>query len=313
LFDVIEGVVYVPEVVFEPVQASDAVQLVVFVDDHVSFDVPPDATDVGDADNVSVGAVLVDPVTVTEAVRVTEPPLPVHVSVKLEFVVSAFVVKVPESAVGPDHAPDAAQLVVCVEDQLSFEVPPDATDVGEAENVSVGAVLVDPVTVTETVRVTEPPVPVHSSVKLEVAVSGFVVKVPERAVRPDHAPEAAQLSAYADFQVSCDVEPDVIEVGDADNVSAGTAAEAEIGAINNRAPERTIDETSRRRNPPGFVILYAHHATNAEHPAVSMLVCKPALADEWSDYPAITDEGVAGPFVCASPQSCFYNISTEGR
>jgi hypothetical protein len=172
LFDVIEGVVYVPEVVFEPVQAFDAVQLVVFVDDHVSFDVPPDATDVGDADNVSVGAVLVDPVTVTETVRVTEPPVPVHVSVKLEFVVSA-----------------------------------------------------------------------------------FVVKVPERAVRPDHAPEAAQLSAYADFQVSCDVEPDVMEVGDADNVSTGTAAEAEIGAINSRAPERTIDETLRRRNPPGFVIL----------------------------------------------------------
>jgi hypothetical protein len=230
LFDVIEGVVYVPEVVFEPVQAFDAVQLVVFVDDHVSFDVPPDATDVGDADNVSVGAVLVDPVTVTEAVRVTEPPLPVHVSVKLEF-----------------------------------------------------------------------------------AVSAFVVKVPERAVRPDHAPEAAQLSAYADFQVSCDVEPDVMEVGDADNVSTGTAAEAEIGAINNRAPERTIDETWRRRNPPGLVILYAHHATNAEHPAVSMLVCKPVLADELSDYPAIIDEGVAGPFVCASPQSCFYSISAEGR
>jgi len=221
-------------------------------------------------------------------------------------------VYVPEVVFEPVQAFDAVQLVVFVDDHVSFDVPPDATDVGDADNVSVGAVLVDPVTVTEAVRVTEPPLPVHVSVKLELVVSAFVVKVPERAVRPDHAPEAAQLSAYADFQVSCDVEPDVMEVGDADNVSTGTAAEAEIGAINNRAPESTIDETSRRRNPPGFVILYAH-ATNGEHPAVSMLVCKPALADESSDYPAITDEGVAGPFVCASPRSCSYNISAEGR
>jgi hypothetical protein len=79
LFDVIDGVVYVPEVVFEPVHAPDAVQLVVLVDDQVSVDVPPEATDVGEAENVSVGAVELVTVTVTE--RVIVPPDPVHASV----------------------------------------------------------------------------------------------------------------------------------------------------------------------------------------------------------------------------------------
>jgi hypothetical protein len=69
----------VPEVVFEPVHAPDAVQLVEFVEDHESFDVPPEATDVGDAENVSVGAVALVTVTVTE--RVIEPPDPVQASV----------------------------------------------------------------------------------------------------------------------------------------------------------------------------------------------------------------------------------------
>jgi hypothetical protein len=55
------------------------VQLVAFVEDHESFDAPPEATDVGDAENVSVGAVEL--VTLTVAERVIVPPDPVHASV----------------------------------------------------------------------------------------------------------------------------------------------------------------------------------------------------------------------------------------
>jgi hypothetical protein len=79
LVDVSAAVVNVPDVAFVPVHAPEAVQLVAFVVDHVSFDVPPEATDVGDAENVSVGAVELVTVTVTE--RVIEPPDPVQASV----------------------------------------------------------------------------------------------------------------------------------------------------------------------------------------------------------------------------------------
>ena len=74
------------------------------------------------------------------------------------MVVSALVVCVPEIAFVPDQPPDAVQLVALVAVQVSFEVPPDATDVGAADNVRVGAVP-EPVTVTVLDAVCEPPVP----------------------------------------------------------------------------------------------------------------------------------------------------------
>jgi len=70
-------VLCVPEVVRLPLHAPDAVQLVAFVELHVSIDAAPDATLVGDAliDTVGTGA------TVTDAVCEAEPPAPVHDSV----------------------------------------------------------------------------------------------------------------------------------------------------------------------------------------------------------------------------------------
>jgi hypothetical protein len=64
----------------------------------------------------------------------------------------------------PDQAPDAVQLVALVAAQVSFEVPPDVTEVGAADNVRVGLVPpVPPVTVTVLDAVCEPPVPVQVS------------------------------------------------------------------------------------------------------------------------------------------------------
>jgi len=56
-FLVMATVVCVPDSAFVPVQLPDAVQLVAFVDDHVSFDVAPDVRNAGDAVSVTVGAV----------------------------------------------------------------------------------------------------------------------------------------------------------------------------------------------------------------------------------------------------------------
>ena len=75
----------------------------------------------------------------------------------MALVVSAFVVCVPEIAFVPDQAPDAVQLVALVAAQVSFEVPPDVTNVGDTDNIRVGAVPF--VTVTVLDAVCEPPDP----------------------------------------------------------------------------------------------------------------------------------------------------------
>jgi hypothetical protein len=62
-----------------PVHEPDAVQLVVLVVLQVSVELAPLATLNGDAVNVSVGAP--GAVIVIAAVRDTDPPAPVHVSV----------------------------------------------------------------------------------------------------------------------------------------------------------------------------------------------------------------------------------------
>ena len=69
-----------PDVANDPLQLPDPVHDVAFVEVHVSVLVPPLATEVGDADNETVGA-GVAAVTVTDAVRCVVPPAPVQLSV----------------------------------------------------------------------------------------------------------------------------------------------------------------------------------------------------------------------------------------
>jgi hypothetical protein len=56
----------------------------------------------------------------------------------LLLAVSALVDWLPEGALAPAHAPEAEQEVASVEDQVSIEVPPLATDVGFAASNKVG-------------------------------------------------------------------------------------------------------------------------------------------------------------------------------
>ena len=62
-----------------PLQAPEAVQLVAFVDDHVSVLVAPAATEAGLAARLTVGVVLA--VTVMVALACAMPPAPLHASV----------------------------------------------------------------------------------------------------------------------------------------------------------------------------------------------------------------------------------------
>jgi hypothetical protein len=149
-------VLCVPDVALAPDHEPDAAQLVAFVELHVSVDAEPDPRLVGDADNVTVGVAK----TETDAFCVTDPPAPEHVSVKAASAVSAPVVCVPDVALAPDQPPDAVQLVAFVAFHVSVDAEPDATLVGDADNVNVGAGE----TATAADFAIEPPVPVHVSV-----------------------------------------------------------------------------------------------------------------------------------------------------
>jgi len=149
---------WVPDTAFEPVHEPDAVHAVAFVAVHVSVDVEPEATLVGEAVNVNVGAGNSE--TVTDCVA--EPPEPVHVSVYVPLVVNAPVDCVPDVAFEPVHEPDAVQAVAFVVLQLSVDAEPDATLVGDAVNVSVGAL--GAAIETEADFVTVPPAPEHARV-----------------------------------------------------------------------------------------------------------------------------------------------------
>jgi len=135
---------------------------VAFVVVQASVALPPCTTLAGVAVRLSVGA-GVGAVTVTVALALPVPPGPVQVSTNTEFCVSAPVTWLPEVALLPDHAPEAAHDAALLLDQESVDVPPEATTAGLADSVTVGAggsALTD----TVAVREIEPPGPEQLSV-----------------------------------------------------------------------------------------------------------------------------------------------------
>ena len=56
----------------------------------------------------------------------------------MPLAVSAPLSSLPETALRPDHAPEAEQAVAFVEDQVKVEVPLLATDMGFADRDTVG-------------------------------------------------------------------------------------------------------------------------------------------------------------------------------
>ena len=123
-----------------PDHAPEAVQEVALVDDQVSVEEAPLATEVGFADTVTVGAGggggMPDTMTVTEALEL--PPGPVQVREKLLLALSAPVDWLPEVVLLPDHAPEAMQEVALVDDQVSMEDALLATDAGLAASDTIG-------------------------------------------------------------------------------------------------------------------------------------------------------------------------------
>ncbi len=142
-----------------PVHAPEATQEVASVDDQVSVEDAPLATDVGLADSSTVGAGGGGSVsgTVTVAEALAPPPGPVQVRENAPEFVNAPLDSLPEIALLPDHAPEATQEAASVDDQLSVEDSPLATEVGFADSDTVG--IRSTVTVVEALAL--PPGPVQ--------------------------------------------------------------------------------------------------------------------------------------------------------
>lgn len=217
-----------PLVAFVPLQPPDAVQLVAFVDVHVRVDVSPDAMLPGDAVSVTVGAGA----TVTVALCDVEPPAPVQFNVNVEVAVNGPVLWFPVVDLLPDQPPDATQLVALAAFHVNVDAVPDATVVGAAVNVSVGAGAI----VTVAVCAAEPPTPVHVNVKLDGAVKIPVLCVPDVPLLPDQLPDATQLVALAEFHVNVDAAPDATLPGDAVSVSVGAGTTVTVAVCETEPP-----------------------------------------------------------------------------
>ena len=256
--------VSVPLVALVPLQPPEAVQLVALVELQVIEAVPPCATLIGSAVSVSVGAAAT--ATVTDCV--TLPPVPVQVSVNVVDCVSAWLIWLPLATLPPLQPPDAVQLVALVVVQVSADVPPLLTVVGLAVNVSVGAGA----TVTVTVCDAVPPAPEQLSVKFVVAASGDVVCEPLTALVPLQPPDAVQLLALAEVQLSVEVPPLAMV--------AGFALSATVGG-GGGVPAVTV--TVWLDVPPGPVqlsvkLVVALSGAEASLPLVALVPLQPSAA-----------------------------------
>ena len=188
----------VPDVAFVPVQSPLAVQLVAFVLLHVSVELPPLDTLVGETLRFSVGAAG-GCCTVIVAVAELDPPVPLQFNEKLALAVSAPVLCEPLVALVPDQPPDAVHDVAFVADQVSVLEPPLVTVVGLAVKVVTGALgggaaptctLADPFVV--------PPRPAQLKVYVCDVCNGPSDCEPLVACRPFQPPEALHFSAALD-------------------------------------------------------------------------------------------------------------------
>jgi hypothetical protein len=140
----------------EPLQAPLAVQDMVLLEVHVNVERPPAATTGGDAVNVTVGTGRIVTVVMRGAVT---PPGPAQMSEYAVAAVNGPVLRLPLAASVPLQPPEALQEVALVELHVSTEAFPEATAVGAAARVAVGAGIDATVAVAGGVI---PPRPVHT-------------------------------------------------------------------------------------------------------------------------------------------------------
>ena len=134
---------------------------------------------------------------------------------------------VPLTALLPDHAPEALQVVALVADQFKVALPPLAIALGPTLKLTVGTGVV---TVTVADCAALPPGPVQVNVYVALAVSTPVDCEPLAALLPDQAPEAEQAVAFTADQVSVELVPLLIVLGAAPRLTTGAGGVTETVA-----------------------------------------------------------------------------------
>jgi hypothetical protein len=137
----------------------------------------------------------------------------------------------PLTALVPDHAPEAVHAVALVEDQVSVELPPEASELGLALILTVGAADGVPATVTVADWVAEPLGPLQVKPNWVVFVSGPIDLIPPVETLPCQPPEAVQEVELEVFQNRVAVPPLLMVAGAALNVIFGVYAEAAASAV----------------------------------------------------------------------------------
>ncbi|HWX30516.1 MAG TPA: hypothetical protein VNZ53_24120 [Steroidobacteraceae bacterium] len=219
---VMAPVLRLPLVGNAPLQPPEAVHAVALVELQVSVEAPPEATRVGFAVNVAVGAA--GTVTVAATVALV-PPGPVQVSEYDVFTVRAPVLRLPLAGNAPLQPPVATHAVASVELQVKVDAPPRATRAGYAVNVAVGSAGAATETVAAAAALV-PPGPMQVSEYAVVAVSAPVLWLPLVANAALQPPEPLQAVALVELQVSVDVPPKATAVGFALTVAVGAAGAA---------------------------------------------------------------------------------------
>ncbi len=191
--------VAVPESALLPDQPPDATQEVAFEVAHCSVALAPLETALGLAVRVTTGAGEVTD-TVVDCVALPAGPL---------------------SGSLPDQPPAATQAVALTLDQVSVDAAPEPTVLGLAFRVTDGR---GELTVTTTDCDAAPPAPSQIKLKSVVFVRGPVDTVPLVAWAPVQPPDAVQVVAFVDVQVSVAVPPLAIVVGEALSVTDGATA-----------------------------------------------------------------------------------------
>ena len=157
---------------------------------------------------------------------------------------SAPVLALPLVGSLPDQPPEALQLVALVDDQLSVDAPPLLTLEGLAVRLTVGfGGGAETLTVTDWVAL--PPDPLQVSAKVVVALSAPVLALLLVGSLPDQPPEAVQLFAFVEDQLSIADPPLLTLVGVALRLTVGltTAAFtviAKAGKEANELPSLTL-------------------------------------------------------------------------
>jgi len=130
---------------------------------------------------------------------------------------SAPVLVLPLVGSFPDQPADAVQLLALLDDQLSIADPPLLTVVGLALRPTVGGA--ETLTVTDWLAL--PPGPLQASVKVVVALNAPVLALPLVGSLPDQPPEAVQLLALVEDQLSIADPPLLTVVGLALRLTVG--------------------------------------------------------------------------------------------